>query len=727
MSAGALGLAVGAGGQGMGRGTGERQSGLPWYRERHVGIEIGPTGANDRDRTFFSRASGRDWVEGLRRAGAEYGVVFMKDMEFAYYRSRVARPCPNMGSRDLLREVLDAARPHRLPMIAYCQVQYDESSWRAHPEWRMKSSDGADIPGRLCYNSGYIEFIESVLAEMMAYEIAGFHVDMLDYGFFPPVGCWCDSCRAAFRMTYGADLPPGVTWDEAWARMLQFRSDSSARFCKEVEAFVERTKPEISVDFNYHGYPPFNWHPGELPVQHAAIGDFVTAEGSPWVFGHNAPGLLVQFLQGAREDGLVQAVTSANVYTYHDFTVKPAAELTWEVLTCLAHGAQVTVVDKLYYDGALEPRVYETIGAAFAEGLAKREMFGHEPRPEVGLYYSSLSRDWWGRDDPPRYMRAFWGAHLAMAQAHIPTGVILDERIGAAALAPYPIVWLPGTAILTPREVEVFEAYVRQGGRLLITGITGVADQHGRLMDRSSAEPLIGGVLRSVEAERRDHYLRLDPHDAVAGLAGRLEAACELPRGWPMLCAGPMAVYEPTTAAGFGRLMFPYRSENNPWASHMSPGREAGPAMLVHPLGKGVVVTAPCSVDAACVSEYRMPEQRRLLRSVIRWLNPKPPVDIVAPPNVETVVTHDRTKNRLLVHFLAWSGAPTFSAAGFPEGRRVLPPMMEEPLIYPAEVRINTPARGVRLAGSSTNLTRSGTRVRFHSGSIHEVLVIGLP
>lgn len=123
----------------------EARTPQPWYRRYLVGIEIGPTGANDRDRIYFSRATGKDWVQALLRAHAEYGVVFMKDMEFAYYDSHVARKCPNLGERDLLREILDAARPHGLPIVAYCQVQYDDSSWRAHPEWRMHGADGSDL------------------------------------------------------------------------------------------------------------------------------------------------------------------------------------------------------------------------------------------------------------------------------------------------------------------------------------------------------------------------------------------------------------------------------------------------------------------------------------------------------------------------------------------------------------------------------------------------------
>jgi len=459
----------------------------PWYRRCLVGIEIGPTGANDQDGVYFHKATGRDWVEALLRAHAEYGVVFMKDMEFAYFNSRVARKCPNLGERDLLREILDAARPHKLPIVAYCQVQYDDSSWRAHPEWRMQGADGSHLGGRLCFNSGYIEFIKAVLAEMMEYEVVGFHVDMLDYGFTPPVGCWCPSCRAAFRSTYGCDLPSGETWDEIWDRFLQFRADSNTRFCKEVEAFVKQRRPELSVDFNYHGYPPFNWYPGQLPAKHAANGDFVTAEGLPWIFGHNNPSLLSLFLQGARPNGPAQGVTSRGVYDYHDFTVRPCAELRWEVMTYLAHGAQCTIVDKLYYDGSLEPLAYDRIGEAFSEALRKRRLFGHTPVPEVGLYYSARSRDWWGRADPPKYMRAFWGAHLAMLQSHIPMGVVVDELVTLERLQTYPVLLLCGAAILSDEEVRLLEEYVEGGGRLIITGLSGACDRFGNVQSRSGS------------------------------------------------------------------------------------------------------------------------------------------------------------------------------------------------------------------------------------------------
>ena len=40
---------------------------LPWYRRLRVGIEVGPTGANDQDAIYMAKASGKEIVANLVR------------------------------------------------------------------------------------------------------------------------------------------------------------------------------------------------------------------------------------------------------------------------------------------------------------------------------------------------------------------------------------------------------------------------------------------------------------------------------------------------------------------------------------------------------------------------------------------------------------------------------------------------------------------------------------
>jgi hypothetical protein len=68
---------------------------------------------------------------------------------------------------DPLREALNEARPHNLPIISYCVVQQGGHFLKAHPEWEMRSADGAPI-GRFCYNSGYLEAMKQIVSEQLA-------------------------------------------------------------------------------------------------------------------------------------------------------------------------------------------------------------------------------------------------------------------------------------------------------------------------------------------------------------------------------------------------------------------------------------------------------------------------------------------------------------------------------------------------------------------------------
>lgn len=698
---------------------GQNRAEKPWYLSSLVGMELGPTGANDQDTIYMARATGRDWVESLVRAGAEYGVIFMKDQNFAYYNSQIARRCPNLGQRDLLSECISAASKHGIPIIAYCQIQYDTAAWQAHPEWRMKDSDGNDIHDRLCYNSGYLAYNSQIAVEMLQYQIAGFHFDMLDFGFSPPVGCWCEHCKSLFEQEYGIAMPRGITWDEAWDKMLQFRCDSNTRFCEKLSTLVHQQKPNASVDFNYHGYPPFSWYPGEKPVQHARNGDFVTAEGLPWIFGNYNPSLLALFMAGARPGGPIQGVTSRSVYNYHDFTVRPTADMEWEVFTYLAHGAQCTIVDKANYDGTLDQVVYQRIGKIFRSARAKTEFFGHKPIQDVGLYYSSRSRDWYGRADGEKYMAAFSGAHKALVQAHITLGMIMDENASIERLSEFPVVYVPNAAILTQQEVANFKAYVQQGGNLFLTGMTGVCNHYGNLQDHSSLEELAGVRLLRCQIEFPDNYLRL-PSSLQTGKGQFLTP--DIPLDWPILMWGSISIYEANGAEGFGELILAVRSKNNSWSKHMSPGAIAGPAVFVNNVGKGKVVLVPCMLDAAYIQRYRVPEQRYLIRNVMRYLHPKPAIQIDAPANVEAVVAHDGARNRTLIHLISFSAPATATSEPLNKGREVLPPVMEEPMSYEARVVFGTHFAGVKSPNVNTRLTVKGRDISVTTRDIHTII-----
>ena len=690
-----------------------------------MGMEVGPTGAqfgsDPTDTGYAAQFDGREIVRRVAEAGAEYLVIWARDGEYAYYDSQLMPKCPGLGERDVLREAVQEARRRKLPIIAYCVVQQSGDALRRHPEFAMRDPDGQPL-GRFCLNSGYLEYVEQLASEMLTYGIDGFHIDMLDQGFGPPYGCWCPNCRARFEAAYGQPMPAGVTWDESWDRMLEFRYETSARFERELREHIRAIDRRVTVDFNYHGYPPFSWEVGQRPVQHAHIGDFVTGETGVWGFSALGVGLTAEFLAATQPGAVYQVAMQRGVRMYHDQTTRPLNDLRWELLTLLAHGARVTVVDKTAYDGWLDPVAYERIGAAFREARAKQEHFGQAPLQEVGLYYSSRSRDWYGRESPARYQQAFTGAHKALVYEHIPAGVVLDEQFTAERLSGFRVILLANTAILSAREVGLLHEYVHKGGSLLVTGVSGLYGRLGQPLAQSALEELIGAELVE-QLGSLDNHVRLPD---AAGDTQRLGTGIR--PDWPFLVEGPAAVYRPTTAKAFGELLKPHRTvrqakglEGTDWP--MSADGPVGPAVLVHRVGEGQVLTLACSPDVATGGEHPVVEARLLLRNAVRYLNPEPEVEVRAPANVEAVVTDDPASRILRVHLLGYVSPP----ASTPARNRpyVLPGLIEDLPMYRAQIDIRRAFRSAKALSKSTRLRVRGQRVEATVEDIHEVICVG--
>ncbi len=699
----------------------------PWYQRCLVGMEVGPTGAqfgysDPMDTRYCARFDGRQIVQRCIEAHCDYLVIWARDGDYAYYDSKLLPKAPGLGNRDPLRETVEEAAKHKLPVITYCVVQQGGHYLQKHPEFEMVDPDGKRI-GRFCYNSGYLEVMKKIVAEQLAYGIAGFHLDMLDQGFGPPYGCWCERCRKMFEAEYGHPMPGGVSWDEPWDNMLEFRYTTSVRFERALRDTIQSLSPQATVDFNYHGNPPFSWEVGQRPVQHAGNGDFITGETGVWGFSALTVGLNAEFYRAATPGLPVQVAMQRGVRMYHDQTTRPLNDIRWELFTLLAHNAFVTVVDKTGFDGGLDPVAYERIGKAFEEVHSKREHIGNKPVSDVGIYFSSRTRDWLGREKPADYFQSFQGSHKALVYEHILWGIILDENASLDRLKQFHVVLLPHAAILSDSEVRLFGDYVRQGGNMILTGWAGLLGLRGEPIDKPMVEELIGArFVRRLDS--LDNWVRLVPSANAPAIAPLLEG---IRPNWPFLVKGPAVEYQAISAMVVGELLKPHRTtrqlqgkEGTDWP--MSADSPVGPAILVNQVGKGKVLTFACSPDYATACEHHIVEARRLLTNAIRFLDPKPRVRITAPATVEAVVTENPGSKMIRIHLLGYNSPPQTT----PPANRpfVLPGLIEDAPLYRVIVEFAEPIRQVTAFNPSTDIKQIGQRIEATIQDIHEVLIV---
>jgi len=454
-------------------------------------------------------------------------------------------------------------------------------------------------------------------------------------------------------------------------------------------------------------------------VQHADNADFVTGETGVWGFSALTVGLNVGFYRAATPGLPVQVAMQRGVRMYHDQTTRPLADIRWELLSLLAHGAFVTIVDKTGFDGGLDSVTYERIGKAFSEAQAKREHFGQELLADVGIYYSHRTRDWVGREKPGEYFAAFQGTHKAFVYDHIPWGVVLDENVTLETLKSFAVVVLPNAGILSEAETFLFLEYVKGGGNLIITGRTGCYDRMGSPASQSILEELIGARLVA-PLESLDNWVMLSEEMPEAIRSGILT-------DWPFLVKGPAVVYEATTAAAYGKLMKPYRTtrqmegkEGTEWP--MSADAPVGPALLVNHIGNGVVFTLAVSPDYATFSDHHVVEARKLLVNAVRFLQPSPRVRISAPVTVQATVSDDPGERILRVHLLGYNTAPqTTPAQNRPY---ILPALIEEAPLYRFGDGICREIKQVSAVNPETAITMSGNTISGTVNDIHEVIVL---
>lgn len=684
----------------------------PWFTRALVGMEVGPTGAQfagGRHAPDYARNfNGGEIVRRCATANAEYLVLWVRDGDFTFHNSTLLPKPDGQRDRDVLREAVEEGRKLSLPIIAYCQLQYPAHELRQHPDWKARQADGKPIDHLVCFNTPYTNVVKALLAEMVSYGIAGFHLDMVDQGFGPPHGCWCDSCQKLFQAEYGRPLPKGVNWeDEDWDRMLQFRYATSDRFEKMVTDHIRALDPRATVDFNYHGNPPFSWEVGQTPVVHAGNGDFVTGEAGLWAFGALSASFNAAWYRAATPGKPFQIAVQRGVRMYHDQTTRPLNDMRWEMFTLLAHGAFVTMIDKTAYDGWLDPVAYDRIGELLDEARANRAHFGHQPVREMGIYFSTRTRDWIGRDKPANWFQSVQGAHKACVYEHLGFGFLFDENLSLEGLKQFPLVCLPNTGILSEREVDLFRCYVEDGGKLLITGQGGQFDRLGKPLAASTLEGLIGARAKG-RLEGSDNWVRFGP-EAEA----RRMLTAGLRPDWPFLIRGPATVYEPTTAIAVGELLDSHRAAlanpagyNADWP--LSARQVVGPAALINSVGKGTVLTFAGSPDFATASEHHIVETRKLFANAVRLLHPNPRVRITAPANVEAVMTDDPASRTLRVHLIAYNATP--QTTPFKERPYVLPGLIEDAPMFRASIELRDGLKSAKALNRTTQLKKRGDR-----------------
>lgn len=641
----------------------------------------------------------------------------------AYYQSSIGHLHPALKGRDFLQEILAAAQLRNLPVIAYYSVIWDNHAAEQHPEWRMLGPDGKALSDTvtselgkwryLCHNSGYAEYAKSMLGEISRrYPVQGFHLDMFNCDF-GGLSCYCESCQTAFRQRSGKDLPKQATWDRTWRDFLQFRYESVEKLMLELRSACRSEDADLPVVMNYHGAPNFDWRVGQLPVRHSMPSSLATGETYTPMFGDLYPAMEGRYVRAVAH-GRPFEMVSWRMNRITDFTLKDLPQLRWEVLTALVHGGSTMLIDQPFHDGSLDAAAYDRIREVFDEANRMEDTLAGDFVPEVGLYYSSKTRDWYARDDQRKFLLPMLGAYKALVESHYQVDFILDELIANTDLHRFAAIVLPDVAILADEEIEKLREFVDRGGLLLATFNTSLCDEDGNLQNDFGLADVFGvSYQRHVDCDNC-YYQAHDSNDSAGAT--------------PVLCEGQAIVVSNNSAAPEGTLREAFHKRHVPerFFSHNihPPYREIGPAVFRNNFGAGQAIYVPFGLDRSYADRYELSEHRTILRKLIDSHAGPRLVEVKAPLNCEVVLR--RAGSTLWIHLTMFN--PLRQSVALPSLNQPVRPSirMEEPAIYEVELVVKDEFDSAEALRPDTSVCIDGPRISLLSRDVHEVIKVQL-
>lgn len=399
-----------------------------------------------------SRFSKQQFIAALREGNVNSVTVFSKCHHgWAYHPTKVNQMHPHLEF-DLLDAQLTACKEAGIRTEVYISAGFDQKYAVSHTDCLRTKKDGSYgsflEPGykRLCFGSPYLQQLVAEVDEVMANyggRFDGLFLDIVTTG-----KCYCQYCLAGMR---AAGLDPANDADAAeYARRVY------KNYAESIAQTVKKYDPNLPIIHNdggaiFQGRDIAAYNNGHLELESLPTGGwgydhFPLSAAYARTFGKEFLGMTGKFHKSWGEFG----------------GFKHPNALRYEAALANACGARCSVGDQLHPDGEMDLATYRLIGQAYREVEAREPWLANSTAvADVGLL--TTQRCIRHKDN------ALVGANRMLLEGHYLYNII-DESV---EFSDYKLLILPDDVLVKGELKNKLERYLAQGGKLLLTGISG--------------------------------------------------------------------------------------------------------------------------------------------------------------------------------------------------------------------------------------------------------------
>lgn len=568
---------------------------------------------------------------------------------------------PDQDGRDLLAEMIRAAKPRGIRVVPYISTGH-KLAWslvtRDHPEYAQQTRPGGgpdrnhffvgEDHGTVCWNTpyrkAYLDLVEHVVRD---YDIDGMYFDSwTPFYFWPGLKvCYCDGCRRGFRQASGEELPWHENRGDYTAHELGVIGRYHAWYREELMGVLQQVRKVVKSSKDIPLISNIN-NPHALsagdPRVASAMDAFLYERGASML--ERAEGVSLARAAGFGIWPYVGGYHNWPRVAYEGF------DYGQEIYTTVAFGGAPIIAQPTGYLEHTENRRYvrEPFGV-----LAEHEgdFRGFENVPFVAVIYGERNppghakTGWWWKADA---RTASLGAFAACLYGHVQVTSLLESTLDRPdALARYPVLYLPDVTVLPPKRIENVKEFVRNGGGLVAGYATSLYNDAGARQERFGLEDLIrvrplkpegqlAEIIRSYSAiigGPNDLYLLARPDSSTLGASWKRRLV-------------PAWFYEPVEALEGGTVVMDIVSGDG--------RRPVLPALVGSKYGKGRVLYCASSIESLFAGNNQQVLGDLIREMALSVSAQRPPYELEAPSTLIANLTGNG--NRRVLHLTNWTG-----------------------------------------------------------------------
>jgi len=433
------------------------------------------------------------------------GVAFIDDHDL-YGGTKV--------TLDSLKDYLDRLHKRKIKVIIYYNVHAIESSFaRQHPDWQQIQEDGKPIESvymvdsSFCINSGWREDVFQALRKLASYEIDGV---FYDGPIFFVNTCYCQSCKKLFKEKYKKEMPAKtqlVSQSDSpeWKEIIEFQSDSIARFLRDSNKVLKEINPQILLYMNGNVLAP-NWPTGRNNRKIIKETDILGAEGG-FLYGElrepiYKPGAMAKLLE-TQAGGKPTVVFDAAKQGPWVFSSLPQGEISILYSQTISHQANVwlAICDEPSFHKK-EMEVIKKYNKFIKEN--PHPFFKTSSIARIALLWPQVAGNYYSGSSVPltdftREMKTekagnlaeeFYGFYDGLSREHFPFDVIDEEAL--YNLDKYELIILPNATCLDEKKVEKIKKFVKNGGNVISSFETSLYNEYGKKLEDFQLKDVFG-------------------------------------------------------------------------------------------------------------------------------------------------------------------------------------------------------------------------------------------